>query len=111
MFAGTSPAPQEKHNQPRAGAGASSSSTPGPAGGVPGIGIGDIRKSKGWRDWRGSRGDPALINTLWKSKTPLGNAEPYIVLALLIGFVTVVIGCWLSDNCWSPEPEQLVTIA
>jgi len=40
-----------------------------------------------------------------------GNAEPYIVLALLIGFVTVVIGCWLSDNCWSPEPEHIVTIA
>jgi hypothetical protein len=40
-----------------------------------------------------------------------GNAEPYIVLALLIGFVTVVIGCWLSDNCWSPEPEHMVTIA
>jgi hypothetical protein len=35
-----------------------------------------------------------------------GNAEVYIVLALLIGFITVVIGCWLSDNCWSPEPEH-----
>lgn len=35
-----------------------------------------------------------------------GNAEVYIVLALLIGFVTVVVGCWLSDNCWSPEPDD-----
>lgn len=37
-----------------------------------------------------------------------GNAEVYIVLALLIGFLTVVFGCWLSDNCWSPEPEELL---
>lgn len=36
----------------------------------------------------------------------VGNAEVYIVLALLIGAVTVVVGCWLSDNCWSPEPED-----
>lgn len=36
----------------------------------------------------------------------------YIILALLIGLTTVVIGCWLSDNCWSPEPEgPIVTIA
>lgn len=40
-----------------------------------------------------------------------GNAEVYIMLALLIGVVTVVIGCWLSDNCWSPEPEHVVTVA
>lgn len=34
------------------------------------------------------------------------------MLALLIGLVTVVIGCWLSDNCWSPEPEGMtVTVA
>lgn len=33
------------------------------------------------------------------------------MLALLIGVVTVVIGCWLSDNCWSPEPEHVVTVA
>lgn len=32
----------------------------------------------------------------------------YIVFALLIGLVTVVIGCWLSDNCWSPEPEIIL---
>lgn len=37
-----------------------------------------------------------------------GNAEVYIVLALLIGVVTVVVGCWLSDNCWSPEPEDVL---
>ena len=51
---------------------------------------------------------------LWQSKGPLdslGNAEAYIFLALLIGFVTVVVGCWLSDNCWSPEPEGVVTLA
>lgn len=41
----------------------------------------------------------------------LGKAEVYIFLALLIGFVTVVVGCWLSDNCWSPEPEGVVTLA
>lgn len=42
----------------------------------------------------------------------LGNAEVYIMLALLIGLVTVVIGCWLSDNCWSPEPEGMtITVA
>ncbi|XP_033176161.1 uncharacterized protein LOC100743139 [Bombus impatiens] len=66
----------------------------------------------GWRDWR--RGDPTLIKGLWKSKGPLdslGKAEVYIFLALLIGFVTVVVGCWLSDNCWSPEPEGVVTLA
>lgn len=41
-----------------------------------------------------------------------GNAEVYIILALLIGLTTVVVGCWLSDNCWSPEPEgPMVTIA
>ncbi|XP_067005573.1 uncharacterized protein [Anabrus simplex] len=96
---GCSPAPQggQHGGQPQAG----SSSTPGPSGGV--------RRGRIWREWR--RVDPTLINGLWKSKTPLGNAEPYIVLALLIGFITVVIGCWLSDNCWSPEPEQIVTIA
>lgn len=34
------------------------------------------------------------------------------MLALLIGLVTVVIGCWLSDNCWSPEPDEpVVTVA
>jgi hypothetical protein len=34
------------------------------------------------------------------------------MLALLIGLVTVVIGCWLSDNCWSPDPEgHVVTVA
>ncbi|EZA62062.1 hypothetical protein X777_06748 [Ooceraea biroi] len=92
---------------------------------------GPARRGRGWRDWR--RGDPTLIKGLWKSKGPLGNrsflldicllavldvavlvlsandslgqAEVYIILALLIGFITVVIGCWLSDNCWSPEPE------
>lgn len=67
---------------------------------------------RGWRDWR--RGDPTLIKGLWKSKGPLdslGKAEVYIFLALLIGFVTVVVGCWLSDNCWSPEPEGVVTLA
>ncbi|XP_059475618.1 uncharacterized protein LOC132196772 [Neocloeon triangulifer] len=64
-----------------------------------------VRRSRGgFREWR--RGDPSLVHNLWKSRTPLGNAEVYIVLALLIGFVTVVIGCWLSDNCWSPEPEH-----
>lgn len=34
------------------------------------------------------------------------------MLALLIGLVTVVIGCWLSDNCWSPDPEgHVITVA
>ncbi|XP_011061326.1 PREDICTED: putative glycine-rich cell wall structural protein 1 isoform X4 [Acromyrmex echinatior] len=70
------------------------------------------RRGRGWRDWR--RGDPTLIKGLWKSKGPLdslGQAEIYIIVALLIGFFTVVIGCWLSDNCWSPEPEGVVTLA
>lgn len=40
-----------------------------------------------------------------------GKAELYIILALLIGMATVIVGCWLSDNCWSPEPEQHYTIA
>ncbi|XP_011338908.1 uncharacterized protein LOC105280247 isoform X2 [Ooceraea biroi] len=73
---------------------------------------GPARRGRGWRDWR--RGDPTLIKGLWKSKGPLdslGQAEVYIILALLIGFITVVIGCWLSDNCWSPEPEGVVTLA
>ncbi|XP_033610603.1 uncharacterized protein LOC117282953 [Cryptotermes secundus] len=91
-------APQGQHGQRQVG----SLSTPGPGGG-------NIRWIRGGREWR--RADPNLINRLWKSRTPLGNAEPYIVMALLIGFVTVVIGCWLSDNCWSPEPEHIVTIA
>lgn len=34
------------------------------------------------------------------------------MIALAIGLVTVVIGCWLSDNCWSPDPEgHVVTVA
>ncbi|XP_012526885.1 putative glycine-rich cell wall structural protein 1 isoform X1 [Monomorium pharaonis] len=73
---------------------------------------GPARRGRGWRDWR--RGDPTLIKGLWKSKGPLdslGKAEIYIILALLIGFLTVVFGCWLSDNCWSPEPEGVVTLA
>ncbi|XP_063240652.1 uncharacterized protein LOC134541276 [Bacillus rossius redtenbacheri] len=96
----SSPAPQGgQHGQPQAG----SPSTPGVGGGV------RRARARGWREWR--RGDPTLINSLWKSKTPLGNAEPYIVLALLIGFVTVVIGCWLSDNCWSAEPEHILAVS
>ncbi|KAG7302707.1 hypothetical protein JYU34_012659 [Plutella xylostella] len=82
-------------------------------------GVGGVRKfsqysrGRGYRDWR-TRGDPTLINSLWRSRQPLGirkqlgNAEVYIVLALLIGFLTVVVGCWLSDNCWSPEPEDIL---
>ncbi|XP_076172326.1 uncharacterized protein LOC143149119 [Ptiloglossa arizonensis] len=84
----------------------------GAAGGGAGSSAGPARRGRGWRDWR--RGDPTLIKGLWKSKGPLdslGNAEAYIFLALLIGFVTVVVGCWLSDNCWSPEPEGVVTLA
>nr|XP_012144317.1 PREDICTED: uncharacterized protein LOC105662933 [Megachile rotundata] len=80
--------------------------------GVHGQPQGPVRRGRGWRDWR--RGDPMLIKGLWKSKGPLdslGNAEAYIFLALLIGAVTVVVGCWLSDNCWSPEPEGVVTVA
>ncbi|KAF7278384.1 hypothetical protein GWI33_008512 [Rhynchophorus ferrugineus] len=92
-------------------------STPSPVPGLPGGGIGGIRRTlSGWREWR--RADPTLINSLWRSKMgngirkQLGNAEVYIILALLIGVVTVVIGCWLSDNCWSPDPETgLVTVA
>ncbi|XP_031765236.1 uncharacterized protein LOC113512412 isoform X2 [Galleria mellonella] len=78
---------------------------------APPAGVGGVRRGRGYRDWR-TRGDPTLINSLWRSRQPLGirkqlgNAEVYIVLALLIGFVTVVVGCWLSDNCWSPEPED-----
>ncbi|KAK4874061.1 hypothetical protein RN001_013421 [Aquatica leii] len=109
------PSPQGgSHGQPQAG----SQSTPSPGiilGG--GGGVGGIRRTYGgMRDWR--RADPTLINSLWKSKMgngirkQLGNAEVYIMLALLIGLVTVVIGCWLSDNCWSPEPDEPdVTIA
>ncbi|XP_076238336.1 uncharacterized protein LOC143181685 [Calliopsis andreniformis] len=84
----------------------------GAAGGGTNWSTGPARRGRGWRDWR--RGDPTLIKGLWKSKGPLdslGNAEAYIFLALLIGFVTVVVGCWLSDNCWSPEPEGVVTLA
>ncbi|XP_025152364.1 putative glycine-rich cell wall structural protein 1 isoform X2 [Harpegnathos saltator] len=87
-----------------AGGGAAASGT--------GWSSGPVRRGRGWRDWR--RGDPTLIKGLWKSKGPLdslGKAEIYIIVALLIGFVTVVIGCWLSDNCWSPEPEGVVTLA
>ncbi|XP_077294967.1 uncharacterized protein LOC143917361 [Arctopsyche grandis] len=89
---------------------------PHPSANQPGGGVGGVRRGRGYRDWR-TRGDPTLINSLWRSRQPLGirkqlgNAEVYIVLALLIGFVTVVIGCWLSDNCWSPEPEHVVTLA
>ncbi|XP_071052119.1 uncharacterized protein [Onthophagus taurus] len=81
-----------------------------------GGGVGVVRRNwAGWREWR--RADPTLINSLWRSKMgngirkQLGNAEVYIMLALLIGLVTVVIGCWLSDNCWSPEPETGGTVA
>ncbi|XP_043795073.1 keratin, type I cytoskeletal 10-like [Apis laboriosa] len=84
----------------------------GAAGGGASWSAGLPRRGRGWRDWR--RGDPTLIKGLWKSKGPLdslGKAEVYIFLALLIGFVTVVVGCWLSDNCWSPEPEGVVTLA
>ncbi|KAJ9580762.1 hypothetical protein L9F63_024060, partial [Diploptera punctata] len=34
-----------------------------------GPGGGYIRRGRGWREWR--RGDPTLINSLWKSRTPL----------------------------------------
>ncbi|XP_018323981.1 uncharacterized protein LOC108736156 [Agrilus planipennis] len=98
----------------------SSASTPGPSVIIKmnnADSIGGIRRHYGgWREWR--RADPTLINSLWKSKMgngirkQLGKAEIYIILALLIGFVTVVIGCWLSDNCWTPEPEDsLYTLA
>ncbi|KYM97220.1 hypothetical protein ALC62_12087, partial [Cyphomyrmex costatus] len=103
------------------GLGVTGGSTGGGAGGgAAASGIGSTswsskvpaRRGRGWRDWR--RGDPTLIKGLWKSKGPLdslGQAEIYIIVALLIGFFTVVIGCWLSDNCWSPEPEGVVTLA
>ncbi|CAH1736237.1 uncharacterized protein LOC114121243 [Aphis gossypii] len=67
---------------------------------------------RGWRgEWR--RTDPGTVySSIWKSSDqPLGKAELYIILALLIGMATVIVGCWLSDNCWSPEPEQHYTIA
>ncbi|KAJ3624557.1 hypothetical protein MTP99_018171 [Tenebrio molitor] len=110
------PSPQgSAHVQPQAG----SQSTPSPGIIFPagGGGVGGIRRTlSGWREWR--RADPTLINSLWRSKMgngirkQLGNAEVYIMLALLIGLVTVVIGCWLSDNCWSPDPEgHVVTVA
>ncbi|XP_034248375.1 uncharacterized protein LOC117649593 [Thrips palmi] len=89
--------------QPQAG----SPSTPGPASnGTNTITTSGKHRNRGWRDWR--KEDPTRSNSLWKSVTPLGNAELYIVFALLIGLVTVVIGCWLSDNCWSPEPEIIL---
>lgn len=47
----------------------------------------------------------------WGMNFVAGKAELYIILALLIGMATVIVGCWLSDNCWSPEPEQHYTIA
>ncbi|XP_060521734.1 uncharacterized protein LOC132699179 isoform X2 [Cylas formicarius] len=93
--------------QPQAGL---PQSTPSPIPGLPGGGMGGIKRTfGGWREWR--RADPTLINSLLRSRMgngirkQLGNAEVYIILALLIGVVTVVIGCWLSDNCWSPEPD------
>lgn len=109
------PSPQQGHGQPQAG----SPSIPGPSvsklptGGA----VGGIRKARsGFREWK--RGDPTLFNALWKSRQPLGirkqlgNAEVYIMLVLAIGFVTVVIGCWLSDNCWSPDPDgHIITVA
>nr|CAI5824843.1 unnamed protein product [Callosobruchus analis] len=97
------PSPQSAHGGPQ---GAIPQSTPPP---LPTGGVGGVRRTlSGWREWR--RADPTLINSLWRSK--MGNAEVYIMLALLIGLVTVVIGCWLSDNCWSPEPEsQAMTVA
>ena len=55
-----SPAPQSQHGQPQAG----SPSTPDP-------GAGPTKWGGGGRDWR--RGDPKLVNRLWKSKTPLGK--------------------------------------
>ncbi|KAK3911916.1 tRNA uridine 5-carboxymethylaminomethyl modification enzyme [Frankliniella fusca] len=92
--------------QPQAG----SPSTPGPASNGTHTNTITItsgkHRNRGWRDWR--KDDPTRHNSLWKSVTPLGNAEMYIVFALLIGLVTVVIGCWLSDNCWSPEPEIIL---
>ncbi|XP_017785726.1 PREDICTED: uncharacterized protein LOC108568890 [Nicrophorus vespilloides] len=112
------PSPQSgAHGQPQAGA-PQSTPLPGLAVAPSGMGggVGGIRRNwAGWREWR--RADPTLINSLWRSKMgngirkQLGNAEVYIMLALLIGLVTVVIGCWLSDNCWSPEPDHVITVA
>lgn len=59
----SSPSPQgSQHGQPAAG----SMSTP-----VPGTVGGGIRRGR-WREWR--RGDPTLLNNLWRSKTPLGES-------------------------------------
>ncbi|KAI5754531.1 hypothetical protein M8J77_009282 [Diaphorina citri] len=63
------------------------------------------------QEWMRARGEDNSGFGLWKNRTPLGNAGMFIVLALLIGFFMVVIGCWLSDNCWSPEPEPFLLIA
>jgi hypothetical protein len=61
-----SPAPQSQHGgQPQAG----SPSTPDPGAGI-------NRWVRGGRDWR--RGDPNLVNRLWKSKTPLGKTRQHI---------------------------------
>lgn len=58
----SSPSPQgSQHGQPAAG----SMSTP-----VSGTVGGGMRRGR-WREWR--RGDPTLLNNLWKSKTPLGG--------------------------------------
>ena len=60
-----SPAPQSQHGQPQAG----SPSTPDPGAGI-------TRWGRGGRDWR--RGDPNLVNRLWKSKTPLGKMRQHL---------------------------------
>jgi hypothetical protein len=65
-----SPTPQGQHGQPQAG----SPSTPGPGGGI-------IRWGRGGRDWR--RGDPTLVNRLWKSKTPLGKIKHHIIVRVV----------------------------
>ncbi|XP_018910805.1 uncharacterized protein [Bemisia tabaci] len=83
--------------QPQAGA---------PLGATTGTSVKVNRRT--FRDWR--RGDPTLVRNLG-NRDSLGNAQFYIILALCIGFVSVVVGCWLSDNCWSPEPETCVTLA
>lgn len=62
ILAFSSPSPQgSQHGQPAAG----SMSTP-----VPGTVGSGVRRGR-WREWR--RGDPTLLNNLWKSKTPLGE--------------------------------------
>ncbi|KAJ8986152.1 hypothetical protein NQ317_005625, partial [Molorchus minor] len=102
------PAPQGSHGAPQAGIPQSTPST------FPMIGMGGVRRSlSGLRgvEEGGSHPDQQPVEeqngeryqeTVRCNRIDfflfLGNAEVYIMLALLIGLVTVIIGCWLSGQ-------------